>query len=52
MYSLLAGFVEPVNYRAVRREVFIESGNCVGEVSHLASQPLGVSVLMIGCHGR
>lgn len=54
MFSLLAGFVEPGETleAAVRREVFEESGVCVGEVGYLASQPWPFPAsLMFGCSG-
>lgn len=55
MYSLLAGFVEPGETleAAVRREVFEETGVCVGPVSYLASQPWPFPAsLMFGCSGE
>lgn len=54
MYSLLAGFLEPGETleAAVRREVFEESGICVGVVRYLASQPWPFPAsLMFGCVG-
>ena len=54
MYSLLAGFLEPGETleAAVRREVFEESGICVGAVRYLASQPWPFPAsLMFGCAG-